>query len=102
MKRNHIITLQKLNEQKKWEDVMTMHAGANKYSGKEYLDGGSVQSQLKLVFDVRYCKIVSAIRLNTQLYRIIYGDGIYKIMDYDDFKEQHKTVHLLGVSYRGG
>ena len=102
MIRNHIITLQKLDEQKKWVDVMTMHAGVNKASGKEYLDGGAVQSQLKMVFDVRYCPVVADLRLNTQRYRILYNGGIYKVVDFDDYMERHRNVRLLGVSYLGG
>ena len=100
MSRNHIIELQRL-EGKDWISLGKFHADVNKASGKEYLDGGAVQSQLKMVFDVRYCEKIREIRLNTQYYRILYYGGIYKVADYDDFKERHRNVRLLGVSYRG-
>ena len=100
MVRNHIIELQKL-ENNQWNTVGKLHAGVNKSDGKEYLDGGAMQSQLQMVFDVRYCALIRDIRLNTQCYRILYDGGIYKVADYDDYKEQHRSVRLLGVSYRG-
>lgn len=100
MARNHIIELQKLVDGK-WVFDWTLHAKVNKASGKEYLQGGAIQSQLQLVFDVRYCAAVGEIRLNTQQYRILYNGAVYKIVDYDDFMERHRTVRLLGVSYRG-
>lgn len=99
--RNHVVELQKLNASHQWEPVGKYHAGVNKSSGKEYLSAGAVQSQLQLVFSLRYCSEIAAIRLNTQLYRIVYNGGTYKIADYDDYKEQHRSVRLLGVSYVG-
>ncbi len=100
MNRNHIIELQRL-EGKQWVSVGKFHAGVNKASGKEHLDGGAVQSQLQMFFDVRCCEQIKDIRLNTQYYRIVYGGGIYKVVDYDDYMERHRNVRLLGVSYRG-
>lgn len=99
--RNHVIELQKLDAAHRWKPVGRYHAAVNKSSGKEYLSAGAVQSQLQLVFSLRYCSEIAAIRLNTQLYRIAYNGGIYKVNDYDDYKEQHRTVRLLGVSYVG-
>lgn len=99
MARTHMVELQRLNAVKQWEPIAKLHAGVNKYSGKEYLEGGAIQSQLKLVFDVRYSAMIAAIQLNTQLYRILYNGGRYKIVDYDDFQERHRSVKLLGVSY---
>ncbi len=83
----------------KWLPVQRLHAGVNKSSGREYLSGGAVQSQATLVFTVRYSEAVAAIRLATQRYRIVYNGATYKVQDYDDYREQHRTVKLLGVSY---
>ena len=99
--RNHVIELQKLDSANRWSSVGRYHAAVNKSTGKEYLSAGAVQSQLQLVFSLRFCSEISAIRLNTQLYRILYNGGIYKVSDYDDYKEQHHSVRLLGVSYVG-
>ncbi len=100
MTRNHIIELQKL-EKNQWNSIGKFHAGVNKAAGKEELDGGAVQSQLQMVFDVRCCEQIKDIRLNTQYYRIVYDGGIYKVVDYDDYMERHRNVRLRGVSYRG-
>ena len=101
MRRNHIIALQKMNDLRKWEDVMTMHAGVNRAKGSEALDGGAVQAPMTLNFDVRYCPAVANMRLNTQQYRILYAGGTYKVTEYDDYFERHRSVRLTGVSYRG-
>ena len=92
--RNHVIELQKLDAAHRWKPVGRYHAAVNKSSGKEYLSAGAVQSQLQLVFSLRNCSEIAAIR-------IAYNGGIYKVSDYDDYKEQHRTVRLLGVSYVG-
>lgn len=98
----HMIVLQKRDDGTgKWPDGGDRyHAKINKASDKnEYLSAGAVQSQSKLVFTLRYCKAVAAIRGSTQLYRILYGGLLYKIVDFDDYREQHREIKLLGVSY---
>ena len=100
MRRNHMIELQRL-EMGAWVPLAQLHAGVNKASGKEYLDGGAVQSQLQMIFDVRYSPLIEEIRLATQSYRVIYRGGKFKVVDYDDYMERHRGVRLLGVSYRG-
>ena len=52
--RNHVIELQKLDAARQWKPVGRYHAAVNKSSGKEYLSAGAVQSQLQLVFSLRY------------------------------------------------
>lgn len=101
MKRNHIITIQRLENDRRWAEVTKLHAGVNKSSGKEYLQGGAVQAQMQLVLDLRYSALINEMRLNTQRYRITYNGGIYKIVDFDDYMERHRSVRLLGVSYVG-
>lgn len=106
MVRNHYITIEKLEKdpetgEKAWSPVYSCHAAVNKASGREYLDAGAVQSQLQMVADVRYCSEIAALRLNTQGYRFLYNGGVYKIADYDDVQELHRSVKLLGVSYGG-
>lgn len=98
----HMIELQYLPKgSSEWASVARMHAGVNKTSGDEYLAGGAIQSQEFLTFTVRYCAAVAGIRRNTQRYRVLYKGSVYKIQDYDDFQEQHKSVKLKGVSYHG-
>ena len=102
MRRTHIIELQMFSAGQGWMPVGRYHSAVNKSGGKEYLQAGAVQSQLQLVFDLRYCEAIAKVRLNTQIYRVIYNGGTYKIADYDDFCEKHRSVKLLGVSYNGG
>lgn len=97
---NHIITLQRQGEGNKWETVGAFHADVNTDLSEEKLEGGAVQSRERLVFDMRYGPKVAAIRLNTQLYRVQYNGGTYKIVHYDDYMQKHRKVRLKGVSYR--
>lgn len=95
------ITIQKINEKSEdWEDVFKVHASINKTkSDNEYLNAGAVQNKKNLTFEVRYFKALEVIDHNKQLYRVVYNGVPFNIVDYDDFKLQHKTVKLLGVSY---
>ena len=100
MAKERICVLEKL-EGKTWIPLSSLHAEVNKASGKEYLDAGALQSQMQMVFTVRFCALIADIKHNTQLYRIKSDGGTYKVVDYDDFKALHNRVRLLGVSYRG-
>lgn len=100
MRATHMIELQQQDRRSaQWSTVAKLHAAVNKSSGKEFLSAGALQSQLGFVFTLRYSPCVAAIRLATQRYRILYNGAIYKVTDYDDYREQHRTVRLLGVSY---
>lgn len=95
------ISIQKINEETElWEDVYKVHADINKAkSDSEYLNAGAIQGKRQMIFEVRYFKALEDISFNTQLYRIVFHGVNFNITDYDDFKNKHKTVKLLGVSY---
>lgn len=95
------IKIQRINEtSKRWEDVYSLHASINKAKAdNEYLSAGAIQAKKNLTFEVRYFSGLEDISLNLQRYRILYRNVPYNITDYDDFKLNHKTVKLLGVSY---
>ena len=94
------ITIQKLNEEtEKWTPFFALHARVNKTSGSEYQDAGASRSQAVRTFEVRYFRDLEDIALHTQLYRIIYRDHTYNVVDYDDYMEQHKNIKLVGESY---
>lgn len=95
------IIIQKLDEKsKRWVDAYSVHASINKAkTDGEYLSAGATQSKRNLIFEVRYFSALSDIDLNLQRYRILYRKVPFNIVDYDDFKLQHKTVKLMGVSY---
>lgn len=94
------ITIEKIDEvTERWEPKFNLHARINKAkSNNEYLNAGAVQGKKNLTFEVRYFKDLEPIGDNTQLYRILYRGVPFNIQDYDDFKLEHKTVKLLGVS----
>lgn len=98
---NRPILIQKLNEDtEEWSDFLNLRSFVNKSKGSEYLSSGAIQSTQELVFQIRYCEPLKDIYLNTQLYRIIFENVIYDIIDYDDYMLKHRTVKLLGVGRR--
>ena len=97
------IVIQKINElTEQWEDAFdkTIHASINKTKADDkYLSAGSTRANKNLTFKVRYFAELEDISLNLELYRIVYRGVPYNVKDYDDYKEKHITVKLLGVSY---
>jgi SPP1 family predicted phage head-tail adaptor len=95
------ITIQKLDElTEDWVDVFNVHCRINKTkSDNEYLNAGATQNKKNLTFEVRYFKALEVIDFNKQIYRIMYLNTPFNIVDYDDFMLEHKTVKLMGVSY---
>lgn len=91
------ITIQKIDTvTEKWVDKWHLHARVNKTSGGENTISGATRSVSGLTFDVRYFKDLADIALNNESYRLIYGDNVYNVVDYDDYMEQHKSVSLDG------
>lgn len=94
------IKVQKLDEKsEKWSDYLNLHARITRSKGSEYLKAGAVQSKAERIFEVRYQAGLKDIEFNTPLYRIVYADNFYNIVDYDDFMEKHINVKLVGLSY---
>lgn len=98
MKSPKPIIIQKLTEDETWETISKTHASVNKASGSAYLGSGSEQSSSGKTFTIRYRPELADIQFNKQSYRIIYGNVIYTIDDYDDYLEKHISIRLLGVS----
>ncbi len=93
------IIIQKLDpETEAWSDIYKLHAYINKNTSKEYLNAGVERSSVTKTFVVRYFKNLQEIELNTTIYRIIYNNHAYNIIDYDDFQEQHQTIKFTGVA----
>lgn len=94
------IKIEKLDETTdEWSEVLSLHARVNKTSGGEYNRAGASRSVNTLTFEVRYNANLKDIRLNTQVYRLIYDNQRYNIVDYDDYLEKHQTIKLVGESY---
>lgn len=94
------ITIQIVDEETEdWSDLWNLHARINKSGGGEETSSGSSRSTATLTFEVRYFKALKQIFLQTEIYRIVYDNDIYNIVDYDDFMENHKTVKITGEYY---
>lgn len=93
-----IIQIQDSNAET-WEDVWKLHARVNKTGGGQSLSAGADQYKATLTFDVRYFSALEELRYNPQPYRILYRGHTFKLVDYDDYMEQHQTIKLVGEAY---
>lgn len=95
------IIIEKIDEEtEKWVEVFSIHAEVNKgKSDSEYLSAGAVRAKKLRTFDIRFFKAIEAIEDNTQNYRIIFKGIPFNVIDYDDYKSEHKNVRLLGAAY---
>lgn len=82
-----------------WSDLKRLHATVNKTGGGSAFNAGTDQYNASLTFKVRYAKALEDLAYNTQLYRIIYRGRAFKVVDYDDFMEQHREIKLVGEYY---
>lgn len=93
-----IIQVQDANTEE-WTDALRLHARVNKTGGGQALNAGADQYTASLTFELRYVKALEDIAYNTQPFRIIYRGRKFKVTDYDDYMEQHRTVKLVGEFY---
>ena len=82
-----------------WVNKWTLHARANKTGGGQTLNAGADQYRATLNFEVRYFNALEELRYNPQPFRIVYRGHTFKLVDYDDFMEQHQVVKLVGEAY---
>ena len=82
-----------------WTDKWTPLARVNKTGGGQSLNAGADQYRATLTFEVRYFKALEEMRYNPQPFRIVYQGHSFKLVDYDDFMEQHRTIKLVGEHY---
>ena len=78
-----------------WVDKLSLHATVNKTGGGSNFNAGTDQYNASLTFTVRYVRALEDLAYNTQLYR----GRTFRIVDYDDFMEQHREVKLVGEYY---
>ncbi len=91
------IIIQKLdNETEIWEDYYSTHSEINKTSGKEYFNASSNISSSIFDFKLRFCEKVEDIIFNTEIYRIIYKNRTFNIIDADRYKENDNNITLKG------
>ena len=82
-----------------WVDKLKLHARVNKTGGGTVSNAGADQYRVSLTFEVRYTSALEAIAYNPQPFRIVYRGRTFKVTDYDDYMEQHRTVKLVGEFY---
>lgn len=82
-----------------WTDILQLHAAVNKTGGGSNFGAGTDQHNASLTFKLRYVRALEDLAYNTQPYRIIYRGRAFKVVDYDDFMEQHREVKLVGEYY---
>ena len=95
------VKLQKQNaDSEEWEDVGMVYASCvNKARQTEYFAAGATQSKLRLQFKVPYASVLEELRYNTQLYRLVYREHTFNIVDFDDYKERGRNISIVGESY---
>ena len=86
-------------ETEQWTDVLNLHARVNKTGGGQALNAGADQYRASLTFELRYVRALEDIAFNPQPFRVIYRGRAFKVVDYDDYMEQHRTVKLVGELY---
>lgn len=82
-----------------WKDALKLHALVNKTGGGTSFTAGTDQYNASLTFKVRYVRRLEDIAYNTQPYRILYRGRTFKVVDYDDYMEQHREIKLVGEYY---
>ena len=82
-----------------WVDRLYMHARVNKTGGGQTLNAGADQYRASLTFELRYVKALEDIAYSPQPFRVVYRGRHFKVTDYDDYMEQHRTVKLVGEFY---
>lgn len=94
------IVIQKIDQDTEtWSDLWPLHARINKTTGTEFVEAGADRSQSTKTFELRYFTELEDVDFNRGLYRIMYRNHVYNIVDYDDYMEKHQTVRLKAVSY---
>ncbi len=86
-------------ETEEWVDKLHLHASVNKTGGGSNFNAGTDQHNASLTFKLRYVRVLEDLAYNTQPYRIIYRGRAFKVVDYDDYMEQHREIKLVGEYY---
>jgi head-tail adaptor len=94
------LTIQKQDQDtEQWKDFLRLHSRVNKKSSSGGVNAGADQFHARLSFDIRYFSGLEEIRYDPQMYRILYREHTFRVTDYDDYMEQHRTIRLEGELY---
>lgn len=98
-KLRHKITVQVMNEEELWIDLLTCQAQVNGLSGSEYWAASAEQAQNSVDFSVRYKPIVAD--LLPQTTRIIFRGHHYDVKSIDNYMFQDRSLKLRAVMHHG-
>ena len=98
-KLRHKITIQVMNEDELWVDLLTCQAQVNGLSGSEYWAASAEQAQNSVDFIVRYTPLLSA--LLPQTTRILFRGHFYDVKSIDNFMYQDRSLKLRAVMHHG-
>jgi head-tail adaptor len=94
------VTIQQQDpDTEEWSDRWKLHARVNKPGGGQSLNAGADQYRASLTFEVRYVRALEDIAYGPQPFRVLYRGRTFKVTDYDDYMEQHRSVRLVGELY---
>ena len=94
---NKPIVIQKLDyETEKWSEYYSTHANINKVGGKEYTNASSNISSSTFHFKVRYCKKLEDLQYNTEIYRVLYDNRFFNIINVDNYGLKNHELTLVG------
>lgn len=86
-------------ETEAWTDRLHLHANVNKTGGGSGFTAGTDHNIASLTFRLRYVRSLENLAYNTQPFRILYRGRTFRVVDYDDYMEQHREVKLVGEFY---
>lgn len=98
-KLRHKITIQVMNEEELWIDLLTCQAQVNGLSGSEYWAASAEQAQNSVDFVVRYTSALAA--LVPQTTRILFRENRYDVKSIDNFMYQDRSLKLRSVMHHG-
>ena len=93
------ITIQVMNPDELWIDLLTCQAQVNGLSGSEYWAASAEQAQNSVDFIVRYAPSLSA--LLPQTTRILFRENRYDVKSIDNFMFQDRSLKLRAVMHHG-
>lgn len=99
----HKIVIEKMDEETEvWSEYYSCRAKVNTSGGNEYLAGGAERSSSDVDFRVRYCTALENMYLNTQIYRILFRNGVFnaKVVDNFKFKNLYLDIRATGKAVR--
>ena len=98
-KLRHKITIQIMDTEEQWSDLLTCQAQVNGLSGNEYWAASWEQAQNTVDFVVRYTSTLAS--LVPQTTRILFRDQRYDVKSIDNFMYQNRSLKLRAVMHHG-